>query len=108
FLKRIFGLGCELVAEDADVRKISVALGEIEAVADHEPVGNLEPDVAADDVVLASVGLRQQGADVERSGLASFEVPEEIGKREARVDDVLDNEDVAALDRDVEVLEDSH
>src|SRR5205823_2079421 len=40
--------------------------------------------------------------------LARLQVPDQVGQREARVDDVLDDEHVPAVDVDVEVLEDPH
>ena len=47
--------------EDADVRQVAVPLGEIEAVADHEPVRDLEPDVPHRHVDLAArLPLRAQ------------------------------------------------
>ena len=41
------------------------------------------------------------------AGLAGLEVPQQVGERQPGVDDVLDDEDVPALDRHVEVLEDA-
>ena len=80
----------------------------VEAVADDEAIRDLEADVAHRNLDLAARRLRQEGADLERRGAARGEVPHEVGERQARVDDVLDDEDVAALERRVEVLEDAH
>src|SRR6266550_4228681 len=88
------------------VGQIPVSLAEVQAVADHELVGNLEAGVTDVDVDLAPLGLREQGADLERRGVARFEVAGQVREREARVDDVFDDQHIAAFDADVEVLED--
>src|SRR6266567_7147229 len=86
--------------EYGDVREIPVPLAEIEPVPDHELVRDLEARIADGDVDLPPRRLRQQGADLERSRVARLEVPDQVREREARVDDVLDDEDVPALDVD--------
>src|SRR5919197_3771303 len=91
----------------AHVGQIAVPLGEIEPVADHEPVRDLEADVADGNIDLAPAGLGQEGADLEARGLTRLEVAEQVRERQPRVDDVLDDEHVAVLDVDVEVLEDA-
>ena len=88
--------------------QVAVALGEVEPVADHELVRDLEADVAHGHVDLAPLGLRQQGADLERGRLARLQVAHQVRERQPRVDDVLDDEHVPARDVDVEVLEDPH
>src|SRR5439155_25235384 len=98
--------GHEVVMQNSHVGQISVPLGEIEPVADHEAVRDLEAHVADVHVDLAPLGLRQEGADLEAGRGTGLEVPDEVGECQARVDDVLDHEDVPALDVDVEVLED--
>src|SRR3954468_21566130 len=55
----------EVVAEDCDVGKVSVALAEVQAVADHETVRDLEADVAHGHVDLAAGRLPHQGTDLE-------------------------------------------
>src|SRR6187399_309291 len=79
------------------VRQIPVALAEVEPVADHELVGNLEARVADVDVDLAPRGLGQQGADLERRRVARLQVPDQVRERQAGIDDVLDHQHVAAL-----------
>src|SRR5919198_1948501 len=89
-------LGQGVVAENRDKGQVSVALPEIEPVADHEAIRDLEADVADGDVDLAALGLREERADLEARRLARLEVPHQVGEGEPRVDDVLDDEDVAA------------
>src|SRR3954453_20888554 len=97
-----------LLRQRGDVREVAVALPDVEAVADGELVGDLEADVARRQLDLAAVRLGQQGADLQRGGLARAQVAQQVLQRQARVDDVLDDQDVAARDRAVEVLEDPH
>src|SRR5436190_2573361 len=98
--------GDQLLVQHADVGQIAVALAEIEPVADHEPVRDLEADVAHRHVDLAPGRLRHQGAHLEARRLPRLQVAHQVREREAGVDDVLDDEHVAAFDVDVEVLED--
>src|SRR6266545_559631 len=96
----------EFRAKDPYIRQVAVSLGKVKAVADHEPVRDLEADVAAVHLVLPSLRLGEEGADLERGRLARLQHPQHVGQRQARVDDVLDDADVAPLDGAVEVLED--
>src|SRR4051794_39089298 len=100
----VFGLPSH--GQRGDVRKVAVALGVVEPVADREAVRDLEADEADGKLDLAPRGLRQQRADLKRGRVARAEVAHEVLQRETRVDNVLDDQDVAALDRLVEVLED--
>src|SRR4051812_48480921 len=95
----------EIRVEHAHVRQVSVALGEIEAVADHEPIRDLEAHVADGHVDLPALRFCQKRADLEARGLARLQIAHQIGQSQTRVDDVLDDEDVPALDIDVQVLE---
>src|SRR6266568_2228812 len=98
----------QIFAQYADVRQVPVSLCEVEAVADHELVRDLEADPADVDVDLPPRGLGHQSRHLERGRLTRLEVPDQVRERQARVDDVLDDEHVAALDVDVEILEDAH
>ena len=60
--------------EDADRPQVAVALGVVEAVADDERVGDLEPDVVGVDLDLGGLGLAQQGADLEGCRSPALEV----------------------------------
>ena len=90
-----------------DAPEVAVALADIEAVA-HDEVGrDGEADVAQGDLDALLALLDQQGADVEALRLAGLEVAAQIVQRQAAVDDVLDDEDAAALELGVEVLDDA-
>jgi hypothetical protein len=91
-----------------EVGEIPEALLEVEAVADEELVGNDEADVADGKVVYqAAVRAVEQGDDGERARRAEGQSLHEVPERQAGVDDVLDDQDVAAFDLAVEVLQKS-
>src|SRR3954462_3986573 len=92
--------------EYCHVGQIPVPLAEVEAVPDHELVGDLEARVADADVDLPARRLRQKRTDLERRRIARVEHPHQVRQRPARGDYVLDDEPGAALDVDVEILED--
>src|SRR5215217_2440972 len=91
-----------------DIRQVPVALRVVEPVADGELVGDLEADVAGVGLDLAPLGLGQQRADLQRGRLAGLERSHQVLQRQPGVHDVLHDQDVAALERGVEVLEDPH
>jgi hypothetical protein len=89
-----------------EVREVSVALVQVEAVADEELVRDRETDVADREVFdEAAVGAVEERGRRQRRGPAEPQGADEEVEREAGVDDVLDHEHVAVLDRGLEVLE---
>ena len=88
------------------VREVPIALVEIEAVADEELVRHGKAHVAHREILdEAAVGPVEQGDGGERRGRAEREGLAEVVERQAGVDDVLHDHDVAAGDLGVEVLE---
>src|SRR5947207_5381042 len=91
-----------------DLVEVAIALGEVETVAEDELVidGEAEePDRSGHD---ATGGLVQQSAHFERARTPTLELAENVGEREAGVDDVLDEHNVAAGDVGVQVFHDAH
>jgi hypothetical protein len=85
---------------------VPVALVEVEAVADEELVRHREAHVADGEIVDESpVGAVEEGDGVQRGRRAQRQRLANVVERQASVDDVLDEQDVAALDRCVQVLE---
>ena len=103
------GLGRRLarrVADDVEVREVPVALAQVEAVADEEVVRCGEADVAHRQVVDESpVRPVEQRHGGKRGRPPKLERVAQVVQRQARVDDVLDEDDVSILQRLVEVLE---
>ena len=90
------------------VGQVAVALLEIEPVAHEQLVGHREAHVADGQVLHeAAVGAVEERHGRERRGLAERERLAEVVERQARVDDVLDDQDVAARDLRVEILEEA-
>src|SRR5438094_532930 len=81
-LQVLHAFGQQLLAQDAHVREIAVALGEVEPVADHESIRDLEADPANGHVDLPPGRLRQQRTDLQRLRLARLQVPLQIPERE--------------------------
>jgi hypothetical protein len=88
------------------VGQVAVPLLEIEPVAHEQLVGHREAHVADGQVVHEpTIRAVEERHRREGSRLAKRERLAEIIEREARVDDVLDDQDVAAGDLRVEILE---
>src|SRR6185312_5834776 len=95
-------------AHGADMGQGAVALGVVDAVADDELVRDLEADPTRLHVDLAPRRLVEQGADLDAAGVAGGEDVEHVPQGAAGVDDVLDHQQVAALDLAAQVLEDAN
>src|SRR5499425_3476010 len=91
-----------------DVRQVAVPLLRVEAVANHEDVGDLASHVVEGDVGRARPALGHEGAGLDGGGAARMEVTEEIGEAEPARADPLHHEDVAPLQGLVEILADAH
>src|SRR5918996_462415 len=89
-----------------DEREVPVDLVEVKAVAEHELVGAVEPPIPDVDRGDPSDRLVQQGADLQRRRVASPQRREKVRQGQPRVDDVLDDDDVAPADVPIEVLHD--
>jgi hypothetical protein len=91
---------------DPHVREAAEPALEVEPVADEEVVGHGEADVAEREVVdEPAVGPVEQGAGRDLARPAQGECLHEVVEREARVDHVLDDEDVTPGDRKIEILD---
>src|SRR5215468_8482225 len=91
-----------------DVGQVAVPLLRVEAIANHEDVGDLASHVVEGDVRRAQPALGHEGTGLDRGGAARLEVAEEIGEAEPARADPLHHEDVAPLQGLVEILADAH
>ena len=87
----LFGL------EDVDVGEVAVAPGEVYAVAYDELVWDLEAEVSHAEIHLPPRRLGQERADLQGGGLALQKRAPQVGEGQARVYDVLDEQDVPAV-----------
>lgn len=88
----------------ADIRQVPIRAVIIQAVADDEGVGNFKAVVIDVDVDLPARRLAQQGSQLDRISAAVFQIGHEIAQRNARIDDILDDEDILSGDVVVHVL----
>ena len=103
----VFGPGGNvLFAADGDVRKGPVLLGIIQPVSNHEFVFDREADVLDLDVNLPARRLAEETRGTQMTRRSGADDVLQIRQRETRVDDVLDDHDIAPLDAAVEILED--
>jgi hypothetical protein len=83
-----------------------VAAVQVEAVADEELVGRLEPHVTKRQVVAEpAVRAVEERRDREVGGSPERERLHQVVQRQARVDDVLDQDDVPSGDGGLQILE---
>ena len=89
---------------DADEGQVPELAGIVEAVSDDELVLDLESDIFDGHIDLAAAWLAQQTGGSQRFRLAGAQDVLQIMQRQACIDDVFDDNDVAALQRRVEVF----
>src|ERR1035438_3865979 len=90
-----------------NVRKVAVALGDVEAVAHHQLGLDMEPDIGELEVrPRLNASLDEQRADGEALRTAGEKTLAQVREGEAAVEDVLDDEDMTPGEVDVEGLQD--
>src|SRR5690242_5261656 len=90
--------------QDADVTEVAVTLREIQAIAHHEFVGNLETDVVRPHLLDARRGLTQKRGHAQRARSALQKHALKISKSPAGIQDVFNENRVEALDAVVQIL----
>ena len=105
--RRGFGLFIALRLQNANVGEIAVVICVIEAVADDEFVGDLEAAHVGLVALRVPRRLVEEGDGRDGRGIARAEELAQVLHREAGVDDVFDDDDVAAGDVVVEVLDET-
>ena len=90
--------GVDLRLEHADIREIAVFFCVIEPIADDERVRHLKAGIGGVDRRLAAGGLIEQGGNGDGGRPADAEIVLEIVQRDAAVENVLNEDDVTALD----------
>jgi len=92
-------------SDDGDVRQVAVLLRVVEAVADDEAIRDGEADIFHLDVDLPARRLAEKACRAQRLRVATAQDILQVVERQAGVDDVLDDHDVAAVERRVEVFQ---
>src|SRR5215469_8574102 len=103
-----FGLATRTQAHNADIREIAIALIKIEAVADHEFVGDDEAGVIGFDIGDAALNFVEEHGDAQVFGLALFEQAQQVFQRQAGIEDVFHHKDRTPFNAHVEVLDHFH
>ena len=98
------GLAPAAQLQDADVAEVAIALRKIQAVADHEFVGDLKTDVVRPDLLDPRRSFTQQRSHVQRAWIALQKNPLKIGQGAAGIQDVFDEDRVQAFDAVVQIL----
>src|SRR5215475_4112240 len=91
-----------------DIGQVAIPLLGVEAIADHEDVGDLASHVVEGNVGPARSALGHEGAGLDGGGPARLEVAQEVGEAQAARSDPLHHEHVPAFQRLVEILADAH
>src|SRR5206468_4042364 len=89
-------------------RNVAVALVVVESISHDEHVRDSKPDVSKVEVDQPARRLVQQRAHLQRRRLARAQAAQHVVQRQPGVDDVFDDQDVPALDRVIEILEQAH
>ena len=101
-------VGVDVRLQRANEGQVAVLFRVIQAVADDEFVGNVEAHVRHVDVDLRGGGFAQRGRDVNGGGTAPLQVGLQPGQRQTGIDDVFNDQNMAARHILVEVFEDAH
>src|SRR5690242_2291350 len=88
---------CAASAEDGDMPEVPILFRVVEPVADDELVLDVEPDVLDRHLDAAPRRLAQKARGAKRARTARLEDVLQIGERQPGVDDVFDDDDVAAV-----------
>src|SRR5205814_1105622 len=97
-----------LVGQNTNVREVAVSPGGIEPVSDNEAIVDREADVVDADRHLPPGRFAEKAGSAQHFRPASPENLLQIGEGLPGVDDVLDDEHALAVERSIEVLEQSH
>jgi uncharacterized damage-inducible protein DinB len=103
-----FGLRARTDLQHANVGEIAVALIVVQAIANHKFVGNGEAGIIGVHLGDAALGFIEKDSNPEMLRLALFEELYEKFQGEAGIQNILDNQNRAALDGDFQVLGEFH
>src|SRR5712691_9262545 len=100
--------GSVLIADDGDVREVSVPLGIVQPVSNHEFIFDGEADVLDLDVNLSARRLAQKTGGPQVAWRSGANDVLQVGECQPRVDDVFDDDDLASFNGAAEILEHLH
>src|SRR3954463_2192056 len=88
--------------QHSDERQIAVTLGEIKSVADHEEIGNCKSGVIGVGVGFATRLFVEKNARADGGGFELLQPVSHGGQSPAGVEDVIDDENLAAFNIEAE------
>ena len=91
-----------IIRYDVNIFEIAAQLVVVESVSHDEFVADFEGAVADRQRLAVGIRLEEERADFDAGGIAAHEVGVHVGDAASRVDDVLDDDDVASCDVVVE------
>ena len=94
--------------KDPEIMKIAIALRHIKAITNNKLIRKSETHVAKIGFDLLHAFFEQKGTNLEAGGMSRRQVLSEIVQREAAIDDVLDDDDIATSEVDIEIFHDPH
>ncbi len=97
-----------LLTQLGDVRQVPVQPTVVKPVPHHEPVRYVDTPIRDGKIDDPPDVFVQQSTDLETSRVAIAQIAQDVVQRKTRVDDVLDDDHVRAIDRIVKVLSDAH
>src|SRR5256885_1886756 len=86
-----------LMFDVADIRQAAPFSGEVDPVADYKFLPDLESKVIHIDLGFQAFRFEKERDAFERSRPPGFESVHDVAQRQARIDDILDHDDMAVL-----------
>src|SRR4051794_5881624 len=94
--------------KETDVIDSTIPFGVVHSIADYELIGNFESYIVCLNGNETSLGLVKTGCDLERCGFVLEHEAAQIVEGQSGIQDVLDDDDILALDGVVDVLDELH
>jgi hypothetical protein len=89
----------------ANIGQVAVALGVVHSVPNNEEIGNGKAYVVCLNLLQAARRLVEQRGDAQGFGMLLKEKFAQVGEGEAGIENIFDQQNILALDRSIEVLD---
>src|SRR5699024_5548942 len=109
FIKRYsLVVGVNVRVQGPHIGQVTVAFGVVKAVADDKFIRDIKAHVVQVNIGGNYLRLAQQGNNFQGLRVTAFEVAQQPGQGQAGVDDVFDDQHIAAFNFTVQVFKDAH
>ena len=92
--------------KNTHIGQVAVLFVVVQTIADHELIRHFKAAVVRLDVGHAAAGLAEDGADLHAAGVAHFQHRNQLGQRDAGVQNILNDQHILAGQVGVQVLDD--